>query len=239
MNRNYIHSTQIDGEFHLMVADSPFVYLVIATPSPLGGFSSKWWITGKDWKTDQPVMIGYFEWGVNAEKKDLEAYLLQFWEERIQELAFSSAITGGIKQNSSNLKALSDKSRTWLIRSALMGNDWLKNFNITSSSVIERTGLMYQLLRSMGVWNSQAAIADFETYNFADNWERMKAGEEVELVIKPTIINQRLVLARRAGIIKPELKNATQSGRKTMPAKQQKEFASNNETTDGKEDAND
>lgn len=238
MDKNFIHFTWIDGEFHLMVADSPFVFLVIATPSPLGGYSSKWWITGKDWKTDVPVMNGYLEWGVNSSKEELEAYLLQFWEERIQELAFSSAITGGIKQDSSNLKALSSKSRTWLIRSALMGNDWLKNFNITSSSVIERTGLMYQLLRSMGVWNSQAAIADFETYNFANNWERMKAGEEVELVIKPAIINQRLVLARRAGIIKPELKTPTQSGRKSMPAKLQKEFASNNETTDGKEDAN-
>jgi hypothetical protein len=183
-------------------------------------------------------MNGYLEWGVNSSKEELEAYLLQFWEERIQELAFSSAITGGIKQDSSNLKALSSESRTWLIRSALMGNDWLKNFNITSSSVIERTGLMYQLLRSMGVWNSQAAIADFETYNFANNWERMKAGEVVELVIKPAIINQRLVLARRAGIIKPELKTPTQSGRKSMPAKLQKEFASNNETTEGKEDAN-
>lgn len=239
MERNFRHHTQIDGEFHLMVADSPFVFLVIATPSQLGGYSSRWWITGKDWKTEQPIMIGYLEWGVNSSKEELEGNLVQFWEERIQELAFSSAITGGIKQNSSNLKALSDKSRTWLIRSALMGNDWLKNFNITSSSVIERTGLMYQLLRSMGVWNSQASIADFETYNFADNWERMKAGEEVELVIKPTIINQRLVLARRAGIIKPDLQKTSQSGRKTMPAKQQKEFASNKETTDGKEDAND
>jgi hypothetical protein len=60
---------------------------------------------------------------------------------------------------------------------------------------------MYHLLRSMGVSAIQRAIAEFVSLNFADNWAKFKRDEVFEMTVKTSLINQRLVLARKSGLL--------------------------------------
>lgn len=204
---------------YLLIADEPCVAVVLCSPAE-NGYLTRWWITGKDWKTDIPTMLAYFELAINSSKADLETTLLAFWAERLEEVSLSSAIAGGITLSPDAIKRLSEADRDVLTQSTLQGHAHLRHFNLKTDSVIEKTANMYLLLRSMGVWFSQKAIARFETFNVADNWTKFESGEELVFPVKPSLINQRLILARKKGYI-PEISGdeseVGKRGRKSMP----------------------
>jgi hypothetical protein len=82
----------------------------------------------------------------------------------------------------------------------------------------------------MGVGAIQKAIAEFESLNFAENWAKFKKDEVYEMTVKTSLINQRLVLARKSGMLNDPSDQGSGSqtkarlGRKPMqrPSKNQK-----------------
>lgn len=185
----------------LLIADEPFSTVVISRQISDRSFQTEWWVTGMGWKTERPTMLALLHLTVSSSLEDLETTLQGLWFERVEELAYSSALAGGFTQGAEALKALDDDIRIRVLRHLMLGHDHLNHFNLETNSVVYRTGLMFEFLKTLGVTQAQRVIADFETFNFAHNWEAMSRGEEVELVVKPSIVNQRLVLAKKAGII--------------------------------------
>jgi hypothetical protein len=204
---------------YFMIADEPCVAVVLCYPAE-NGYLTRWWVTGKDWKTDVPTMLSYFELSINSSKDDLEVTLRSFWSERLEEVSLSSAIAGGITLSPDVIKRLSEADRDILTQATLQGHAHLRHFNVKTDSVVEKTANMYLLLRSMGVWFSQKAIAKFETFNIADNWTQGERGQDPIHPVKSSLINQRLILARRKGYI-PEVlgeeSDVGKRGRKSMP----------------------
>lgn len=201
MEKTFVISSSFQGTKAFMFADEPSVAIVLCTPGKDGGFYSQWWVTTKDWKSSRPILVAYLEIGVNETSNDLESALGVLWEGTIEQLCLGSAMTGGINMTSHQLRELTEQQENWVITHTLLGHDHLKHFSINSNSVVERTANMYYLLRTMGVGAIQKAIAEFESLNFADNWAKFKKDEAYEMTVKTSLINQRLVLARKSGML--------------------------------------
>jgi hypothetical protein len=201
MNKPFVISSSFQATKAFMFAEEPSVAVVLCSPALEGGFYTQWWVTTNDWKTSIPTLVTYLELGVNERAEDLEATLGVLWGNTVEQLSLGSAMTGGISMTSHQLRQLTEKQENWVITHTLLGHDHLKHFSINSNSVIERTANMYHLLRSMGVSAIQRAIAEFESLNFADNWAKFKRDEVFEMTVKTSLINQRLVLARKSGIL--------------------------------------
>jgi len=201
MDKTFVISSSFQGTKAFMFADEPSVAVILCSPGAEGGFYTQWWVTTKDWKTSVPTLVTYLEMGVNEKAEDLEATIGVMWGNTVEQLSLGSAMTGGISMTSHQLRQLTEKQENWVITHTLLGHDHLKHFSINSNSVVERTANMYHLLRSMGVSAIQRAIAEFESLNFADNWAKFKRDEVFEMTVKTSLINQRLVLARKSGIL--------------------------------------
>jgi hypothetical protein len=201
MDKTFVIRSSFPGTKAFMFADEPSVAIVLCTPGNDGGFYSQWWVTTKDWKSSRPILVAYLEIGVNESSNDLESALGVLWEGTIEQLCLGSAMTGGINMSSHQLRELTEQQENWVITHTLLGHDHLKHFSINSNSVVERTANMYHLLRTMGVSAIQKAIAEFESLNFADNWAKFKRDEVYEMTVKTSLINQRLVLARKSGML--------------------------------------
>ena len=230
MEKTFVISYPFQEPTAFMFADEPSVAIVLCTPGNDGGFYSQWWVTTKDWKSSRPILVAYLEIGVNESSNDLESALGVLWQGTIEQLCLGSAMTGGINMSSHQLRELTEQQENWVITYTLLGHDHLKHFSINSNSVVERTANMYHLLRTMGVGAIQKAIAEFESLNFAENWAKFKKDEVYEMTVKTSLINQRLVLARKSGMLNDPSDQGSGSqakarlGRKPMqrPSKNQK-----------------
>lgn len=236
MDKTFVISSSFQETKAFMFADEPSVAVVICSPSVAGGFYTQWWVTTKDWKTSIPTLVTYLEMGVNEKAEDLEATLGVIWGNSVEQLSLGSAMTGGISMTSHQLRQLTEKQENWVITHTLLGHDHLKHFSINSNTVVERTANMYHLLRSMGVGAIQKAIAEFENLNFAENWAKFKRDEAFEMNVKTSLINQRLVLARRSGILSDLPDHGSTSprssnvGRKPMQKSQKRTTQSSDES---------
>lgn len=215
MKNPFVVSSSFQETKAFMIADEPSVAVVICSPGVDGGFYTQWWVSTKDWKTSKPTLVSYLEIGVNETPNNLEATIGVLWGNTIEELSLGSAMTGGIALNSHQLRQLTEKQEDWVIKHTLMGHDHLKHFSITTNTVVERTANMYHLLRTMGVGAIQQAIAEFESLNFADNMARFKRDEDFDILVKTSLINQRLVLARKSGILDDPASHLNPSPRAT------------------------
>lgn len=189
--------TEDFGEEHLsgairsfMWGDEPFVVTVFC--KEIGrSFLTDWWISGRRWADDSPTLVMKMRLGVNAPREELLATLQTLWDSSLREIAFGSAIHGGIQNPTNDLKELSDKQKDELFDFHLQGHTRYGHFNIQGKSKIERTANMYLLLKSLGSKQPQREIAKFESFPFVTE-------------VKSSAINQRLALARKQGYLTKE-----------------------------------
>jgi hypothetical protein len=174
-----------------MWGNDPFVVTVFCKESGQG-FLTDWWVSGRRWKDDSPILVLKLRLGVTATREDLKATLFTLWENNLKDVSFGSAIFGGIQNPSTDLKELSDQQKAELFDFHLQGHSQYGHFNIKGSSKVERTATMYLLLKSLGSKQPQKAIAKFESVPFISE-------------IKSSAINQRLALARQQGYLTKEL----------------------------------
>jgi hypothetical protein len=173
-----------------MWGNDPFVVTVFCKESGQG-FLTDWWVSGRRWKDDSPILVLKLRLGVTATREDLKATLFTLWEDNLKDVSFGSAIFGGIQNPSTDLKELSDQQKAELFDFHLQGHTQYGHFNIKGSSKVERTATMYLLLKSLGSKQPQKAIAKFESVPFISE-------------IKSSAINQRLALARQQGYLTKE-----------------------------------
>jgi hypothetical protein len=218
------------GRLFLHRVLNPFVFSVECLPRPDGTFICEWWVTGPtnpQLGSAPPVLLIHFVMGIGCKKEDLENEINMWWEQRIEELAFASAISGGIVVDSKRLKELPAATQHDIIHNHLASHDRLQHFAPAKGSratLTIRTAFMYGLLRSLGVSKVQKEIANFESLNFPEFWDEVKGGEDI--TVTPEVINQRLTHAKKLLI----LENLTpKRGRRPNASTQMREASLPNE----------
>lgn len=208
---------------------NPFVFSVECLPRPDGTFVCEWWVTGPtspEFGASPPVLLVHLIFGLGCKQDDLENELNMWWDQRVEELAFASAISGGIVVDSQKLKQLSQSTQQDIIHHHLASHDSLHHFAPAKGSratLTIRTAFMYALLRSLGVSKVQREIANFESLNFSGRWDELKAGED--LTVSAEVVNQRLNHAKKL----LNFEHLTpQRGRTPNASKQLREFSSQN-----------
>jgi len=174
--------------------DDPFVVTVTATNAP-NGYLCDWWVSGISQAVFHGRESGFPKMMLRAQigisRKDsavqLEQALHELWFEHFKDLAFESAIQGGLikAEVASDLDTKSLHSELHL-----EGHDRLGHFDSedASSPLTERSAKQYGLLTSLGHPRSQKLIADYETKKQA-----------IEVLVGA--IDRRLYISRKAGLV--------------------------------------
>lgn len=173
-----------------MWGNDPFVITVFCQQSGQG-FLTDWWVSGRRWSDDSPILVLKLRLGVTASREDLKAALQELWHDNLKDVSFGSSLFGGIQNPSTDLKELTDQQKAELFDFHLQGHTQYGHFNIKGTSKVERTATMYLLLKSLGSKQPQREIAKFESVPFISE-------------VKSSAINQRLALARQQGFLANE-----------------------------------
>jgi hypothetical protein len=175
--------------------DDPFVVTVTATKTQRG-YLTDWWISSPTWEGfhDEenpgfPKLMLRAQLGISKKESRiiLEADLHTLWLENIKDLAFESAIQGGIEKNEiqtdSQIKSLHAEFH-------LEGHDRLGHFDSKKSvtPTTERSARQYGLLTSLGYPKAQQLIADYET-------------EKLAIEVLVGAVDRRLYMSRKTGLI--------------------------------------
>lgn len=177
--------------------DAPFVGTVFCSPGDRG-VTTEWLVSGKRWEDESSKLILRFRIALPVPFDTIQTAIRETWESSLRDLAFGSAIAGGVANHTVDLKVLSVKQRKQMFDAHLKGHAELGHFNIKGDSRAERTANMYLLLKSLGSNQPQQAIASFESIPFVSE-------------VKATAINQRLAKARKAGFLPAESEPETKS----------------------------
>jgi len=174
--------------------DDPFVVTVTATNN-FNGYLCDWWVSGisravfHGKENGSPKMMLRAHIGVSRKDSalQLEKALHELWFDHFKDLAFESAIEGGLMKAEvpSNLEVKSLHSELHL-----EGHDRLGHFDTedTGSPLMERSAKQYGLLTSMGHPRSQKLIAEYETKKQA-----------IEVLVGA--VDRRLYMSRKAGLV--------------------------------------
>lgn len=146
-----------------------------------------WWVTSNR-PDSSPSLVLRVQSSFKAETSGLEKKLQSYWKRFYLRPAMASAKSGGITAETEDFKRLSRESQDNLVQGHLFAHDRNGHFNHLGYSKVAKTASMYLLLNSLGTKQPQKAIA---------------AHEDPEMLgeVKTTAINQRLALAKRAGIL--------------------------------------
>lgn len=199
--------TASEGRLIYHKVENPFVFTVVCLPMNKGDFWCDWWITGPldpSSGHSAPILLAQISMGIRSfEREDLLFQINNLWQERFQEIAFSSATAGGVIADPGRLSAHSGFAKKSIIGLHLSSHDSLGHFSLpsrrSSGGLTLRTAYMYELLRSMGVSKLQKTIAEFDSLNFASFYRKLQDGEDITLTA--STVNQRLAQARKAGLL--------------------------------------
>lgn len=208
--------------------DNPFIYSVIGTPRSKGGYSLEWWVTGPtgpdsrlDPVSDRPALILTMNLAIQSSKAEFEEKVQNVWAETVEELAFASAMSGGIS-DTLMWRRLPEKTQHDIIVHHLLGHDYLDHFSKSNKTV--RAASMYLFLHDIGVTKIQQELASFERYSLMGLELRVR-----ESSVTPTTINQRLTHAKKLGLLPS---GSSKSGRKPLAATNTKELISQGRSQD-------
>ena len=174
--------------------DDPFVVTVTAA-NTANGYLCDWWVSGISQavfhgkESGFPRMMLRAQIGVSRKESalQLEQALHELWFEHFKDLAFESAIQGGLMKAEvpSDLEVKSLHSELHL-----EGHDRLGHFDDedAGSPLMERSAKQYGLLTSMGHPRSQKLIAEYETKKQA-----------IDVVVGA--IDRSLYMSRKAGLV--------------------------------------
>lgn len=146
-----------------------------------------WWVTSAR-PNSSPCLVLRAQTSFKVEKSRLGKKLQSHWKQFYLKPAVASAKSGGIAAETEDFKRLPLDSQHNLIHGHLFAHDRNEHFNHLGHSKVARTESMYLLLNTLGTKQPQKAIA---------------AHEDPEMLgeVKTTAINQRLALAKKAGIL--------------------------------------
>ncbi|MFY9240386.1 MAG: hypothetical protein WAO78_16215 [Roseovarius sp.] len=185
--------------FHF--GDFPFAVSVFCQRAERG-YIADFWVSGRRYQNDHPRLVMRVTTGIDEpEPKHLEGTVNLLWEHQLQEIAFGSAMMGGISLYT-HTSWLTKRGRDEMISFHLDAQDrFAKEMGVTKRSKVEQTALWHNLIRSFGIKQTQQLIAQHE-------WVRDLAEPEISAEEfderekhRTSHINQRLQLARRQGLL--------------------------------------
>lgn len=166
------------------------------------GYIADFWISGMRYQNDHPRLVVRLVTGINEhEPKYLGGTVNQVWEQQLQEMAFGSAMVGGIALDT-HTSSMTKSDREGMLLFHLDAHDrFASEMGLSRRSKVEQTALWHNLIRSFGVKQTQQIIAHHEWVKDA-----AKPGVSAEEFDerenhRTSHINQRLQLARRQGLL--------------------------------------
>lgn len=173
-------------EVDYLFVDQPFVGSIFCKNEGQN-YLVDWWVTSHR-PNSSPCLVLRAQSSFKAEKSRLEKKLQSHWKRFFLKPAMASAKCGGISAETEDFKRLSSDSQHNLIQGHLFAHDRNEHFNHLGNSKVAKTASMYLLLNSLATKQPQKAIAAYE--------DPEMLGE-----VKTTAINQRLALAKKAGLL--------------------------------------
>lgn len=153
-----------------------------------------WWVTSNR-TSSTPCLALRAQASFRANKHSVEEKIQSHWKRFYMKPASASAKSGGITAETEDFKRLPSNSQHNLIQGHLFAHERNDHFNHLGYSKVARTASMYLLLNSLGTKQPQKALAAFE--------DKEMLGE-----VKTTAINQRLALAKTAGLIPHQIERS-------------------------------
>ncbi len=183
--------------FHL--GDFPFAVSVFCSRQEKG-YIADYWVSGRRWSDDEPRLVMRMTAGIN-EQHEIEAAVNSFWENQLQEIAFSSAMVGGFLLANQTIE-MTKQLRDEMLLFHLQAHDrFAEAMGDPKRSRVEQTARWHKLIRSFGVKQTQKIIVSHQWAN--DLSEEGMTAEEFEKrdQKRSAVINARLNTARKQGLL--------------------------------------
>lgn len=202
--------------FHF--GDFPFAVTVFCFRQEKG-YVADYWISGRRYSDDEPRLVMRVIAAINSENtEELEVAVNEFWSTQLQEMAFGSAMVGGIASHQKN--DMTKQLREDMLSFHLAAHDrFAEAMGDQKRSRVEQTARWHNLIRSFDVKQTQKIIASHQWV--ADLSEKGMTAEEFEKRDRKrsAVINQRLIAARKQGLLfelpPSERQNSSITRRKT------------------------
>ena len=184
--------------FHF--GDFPFAVTVFCSRQEKG-YIADYWISGRRYSDDEPRLVMRVTAAINAENTDeLEAAVNDFWGTELQEMAFGSAMAGGIASHQKN--DMTKQAREDMLFFHLAAHDrFAEAMGDQKMSRVEQTARWHNLIRSFDVKQTQKLIVRHQWVS--DLAEDGVTAEEFEKRDRQrsAVINARLMAARKQGLL--------------------------------------
>jgi len=191
-----IKVSKLTPVFHF--GDFPFAVSVFCFKQERG-YIADYWISGRRYSDDEPRLVMRVTSAIN-EEKEVEAAVNHFWETQLQEMAFSSAMVGGIAAHQKN--DMTKQVREEMLSFHLHAHDrFAEAMGDRKRSKVEQTARWHNLIRSFDVKQTQKIIAGHQWLD--GQAEEGITPEEFEKTDRnrSAVINARLTTARKQGLL--------------------------------------
>lgn len=182
--------------FHF--GDFPFAVSVFCFKQEKG-YIADYWISGRRYSDDEPRLVMRVTAAIN-EEEEIEAAVNHYWEIQLQEMAFGSAMVGGIAAHHKN--DMTKQLRDEMLSFHLDAHDrFAEAMGDRKRSKVEQTARWHNLIRSFDVKQTQKIIVSHQWV--ADLAEEGMTPEEFEKRDRnrSAVINSRLITARKQGLL--------------------------------------
>ena len=190
--------SELSPIFHF--GDFPFAVTVFCMGQEKG-YIADYWISGRRYSDDEPRLVMRVTAAIDSENtEELEVAVNEFWSTQLQEMAFGSAMVGGIAshQKSDMTKQLRDD----MLSFHLAAHDrFAEAMGDQKRSRVEQTARWHNLIRSFDVKQTQKIIVKHQWVS--DLAEEGMTAEEFEKrdQKRSAVINARLITARKQGLL--------------------------------------
>ena len=190
--------SKLSPAFHF--GDFPFAVSVFCFRQEKG-YIADYWISGRRYSDDEPRLVMRVTAAINCDSSDeLEEVVNDYWSLQLQEMAFGSAMVGGIASHQKN--DMTKHVRDEMLSFHLEAHDrFAQAMGDQKRSRVEQTARWHNLIRSFDVKQTQKVIAGHQWV--ADLAEEGMTAEEFEKRERKrsAVINARLTAARKQGLL--------------------------------------
>ena len=190
-------ASKVAPVFHF--GDFPFAVTVFCSKQEQG-YIADYWISGRRWSDDEPHLVMRVTAGI-SEMGDIEGAVNSLWDNKLQEMALSSAMVGGFHAANSTID-MTRQSRDEMLGFHLDAHDrFVEAMGDEKRSRVQQTARWHNMIKSFGVKQTQNVIASHQWVN--DLAEEGMTAEEFDKRDRKrsAAINARLISARKQGLL--------------------------------------
>ena len=184
--------------FHF--GDFPFAVTVFCSKQERG-YIADYWISGRRYSDDEPRLVMRLTAAINAgDREELQTSVSDFWDTQLQEMAFGSAMVGGIATHQND--EITKQARDEMLIFHLHAHDrFAEAMGDQKLSRVEQTARWHNLIRSFDVRQTQKIICAHQwVSDLAEEGMTSQVFEERDRK-RSAVINSRLVAARKQGLL--------------------------------------